>query len=479
MNRFLSVPSIDLKWLPRHLATILAAAGLAVAALPSIARAEESETIEAPSPKDIDVRRDATVIAVEKALPSVVNIETTALVDQNNYYDRWRAEFFGYGLRPPAEKPVGAGSGVVVDEDGYIITNVHVIRGAKRIFVKFNDDSEPLEAERVALSAAKDVALLRIKAPKGKKFRSIKFAKDDDLLLGETVVALGNPFGFSGSVSRGILSSKNRRGPGEESAEDDGSLGLADWLQTDAAINPGNSGGPLINLRGELIGINVAVLRPNIGAQGIGFAIPVRRLNEALAEVLSGDSVGKYWFGARLKPALKPLTVDAVAQGSPAARAGLKRDDVILTVNGDTPKGIIEFNRSLVAAGDDQTIKLVVRRDGARRELELRLVEETDFFNNNLIRRRTGMTLQPARGGGFVIGSVDRGTPAAIAGLQPGLAVLAVDGIPMTSLASPLGVAKHLHNQPVGATIELGLVVTERSAFGYRQYEAAAQLKLR
>ena len=233
-------------------------------------------SVQEPS---LDVRRDATVIAVERVMPSVVNIATRTWVNSETASERMLREFYGYRKEPSAN--YNRGSGVVISEDGYVLTNVHVVQGVDDIWVQFNDDSEPIAAERVALSQEKDVALLRLKPGKPRKFRALKFAKDDDLLLGETVIALGYPFGLSGSVSRGILSSKSRRisdheVPGER-------LDIGDWLQTDAAINPGNSGGPLVNLRGELIGLNVAVLRPDIGAQGIGFAIPIRRVNQALA----------------------------------------------------------------------------------------------------------------------------------------------------------------------------------------------------
>ena len=154
----------------------------------------------------------------------------------------------------------------------------------------------------------------------------------DDLLVGETVVAVGNAFGLGGSVSKGILSSKSRRPAGEE-----GPLGIEDWLQTDAAINPGNSGGPLINLKGELIGLSVAVYREG---QGIGFAIPIKRVSEALMAILSPESE-RLWFGARLRPAGSELTVAAVELGSPAEQAGLRGGDQVVRIAGENPLGIV------------------------------------------------------------------------------------------------------------------------------------------
>jgi serine protease Do len=421
----------------------------------------------------LDVRRDATVEAVERVMPSVVNVEGSADVDPNSADDRLMAEFFGWRLQQVQEAVVSRGSGVVIDEEGYVLTNVHVVDGVKRVFVKFNDGSEPIEAERVALNAGKDVALLRLKAP-GRKFPAVKFAKDDDLLLGETVIALGNPFGYAGSVSRGILSSRARRGPNEDRSR--GELDTLDWIQTDAAINPGNSGGPLINLRGDLIGINVATLRPQMGAQGIGFAIPIKRVNQALAEVLSGESVGRFWFGARLKAATRPLTIQAVQPGSPAEKAGLKAGDVIAAVQGDPPSGIIEFNRALVKAGDAREIPLTVRRAGALKELRLRLIEESDFFNNEYLSSRAGLKVAPVRGGGFVVQSVDANGPAAAAGLKRGHLIRGLD---RTEFPDVVALARYVFSRPKGETVEVGVLVDQRTALGVYRQAGIATLKLR
>jgi S1-C subfamily serine protease len=362
---------------------------------------------------------------------------------------------------------------VIIDEEGYVLTNVHVVDGVKRVFVKFNDGSDPIEAERVALNAGKDVALLRLKSP-GRKFPAVKFAKDDDLLLGETVIALGNPFGYAGSVSRGILSSRARRGPNEDRSR--GELDTLDWIQTDAAINPGNSGGPLINLRGDLIGINVATLRPQMGAQGIGFAIPIKRVNQALAEVLSGESVGRFWFGARLKAATRPLTIQAVQPGSPAEKAGLKVGDVIAAIQGDPPSGIIEFNRALVKAGDSKDIPLSVRRGGNLKELRLRLIEESDFFNNEYLSARAGFKVSPVRGGGFVIQSVDANGPAAAVGLKRGYLLRGLD---RTEFPDVVALARYLFSRPKGETVEAAVVFDQRTTLGVVRQAGIVALKLR
>ena len=215
---------------------------------------------------EVDVRRDATVEAVERVMPAVVNIATEEIVEYSDSYEPWFRQFWTpYYRRQQPNAQYSLGSGVIIDEDGYVLTNLHVVRRANRVWVKLADGRE-FQAQPIVGTTRSDVALLKLITPKNEKFKAIRFAKDDDLLLGETVLAMGNPFGLGGSVSRGILSSKNRRAPKEGE-----SLDIADWLQTDAPINFGNSGGPLVNLRGELIGLNVAIYSEG---HGIGFAIP-------------------------------------------------------------------------------------------------------------------------------------------------------------------------------------------------------------
>ena len=197
-------------------------------------------------------RHNAVVEAVSRVMPGVVNIATKTRVQRvRYYYDWWRDNWAPYAQELPPQE--SAGSGVVVDASGYVLTNVLVVKDVDEICVKSNDkNGEPriYQAEAIAGSLATDIALLKIIPEEpGETFAAATFASDDDLLL-------GNPFGLGGSVSRGILSSKSRR------TETGGSkLDIPDWLQTDASINPGNSGGPLINLDGEIIGINVAVLK--------------------------------------------------------------------------------------------------------------------------------------------------------------------------------------------------------------------------
>ncbi len=454
-------------WFHWFVAGFLLASGI-------LCSAAENGPALAPAEESLDVRRDPTVIAVEKVLPSVVNVATRSRVHNDPQEQAFR-QFWGY--QPQPDEQSSRGSGVVISDDGYVLTNVHVVGDADEIWVTFFDSPEPIPAERIAISVDKDVALLKLKPKQERHFRAVRFAKDDDLMLGETVLALGNPFGLGSSVSRGILSSKTRRPGGATQRE--GRLDIADWLQTDASINPGNSGGPLVNLRGELIGLNVAILNPQYGAQGIGFAIPIRRINQALAEVLSGESLGtgpdRLWFGARLEPGLRPLTVQAVQPASPAAKAGLKSRDVILEVDGNRSGNMIDFNRALVSASNKRDLDLTVRRNGETRHVTLRLQQEREVFNSDLLRKLLGLTLKPVQGG-FAVASVERGGPAAKANLEPGNYIIAIDGQQPDDLVTA---AKLVASKATGEPIELGILMVEKNGFFTRRYQGTVELKVR
>ena len=416
---------------------------------------------------ETDIRRDATVIAVEKVMPSVVNIATETIIHVRDDFDEFFRLFWDpYHRRQPPNSQYSLGSGIVIDEEGYLLTNDHVVRRADKITVKFCTGTNFYTATVVASDPKSDVALLKLNARPGEKFKAIQLAHEDDLLLGETVLALGNPFRLGGSVSRGILSSKSRIVPKEGEP-----LDIPNWLQTDAPINLGNSGGPLVNLRGELIGINVAVLNEVEGqrAQGIGFAIPIRRVLEALSDIFPTEFVKAYWFGARVKVGTTPLVIMSVQAQSPAGRAGLKVGDAILQVNGKPPRSFIDFT-DLLAAGAGSEVSLAIRRGGAGKNIAVRLVSEKSVFNAGMIRDKLGLNLeeltpqQASRYGvgtsdGFLIAGVEEDSPAAAAGLQRGILVTAIDGqLPVDLCAA----AKLLYPKKKGDRVQLGIPVLQR-----------------
>ena len=416
---------------------------------------------------ETDIRRDATVIAVEKVMPSVVNIATETIIRVRDPFEEFFRQFWDpYHRRQPPNSQYSLGSGVVIDEEGYLLTNDHVVRRADKIAVKFCTGTNIYSATVVASDPKSDVALLKLNAQPGEKFRAIQLAREDDLLLGETVLALGNPFGLGGSVSRGILSSKSRIVPKEGEP-----LDIPNWLQTDAPINLGNSGGPLVNLRGELIGINVAVLSEVQGqrAQGIGFAIPIRRVLEALSDIFPTEFVKAYWFGARVKVGTTPLVITSVQAQSPAGQAGLKIGDAILQVNGKPPRSFIDFT-DLLAAGANADVTLAIRRSSGRKDIAVRLVPEKSVFNAGMIRDKLGLNLEEltpqlaARYGvgvsdGFLIAGVEEHSPAAAVGLERGILVTAIDGqLPADICAA----AKLLYPKKKGDRVQLGIPVLQR-----------------
>ena len=416
---------------------------------------------------ETDIRRDATVVAVEKVMPSVVNIATETIIRVRDDFDEFFSLFWGpYHRRQPPNSQYSLGSGVVIDEEGYLLTNDHVVRRADKIAVKFCSGTNLYSATVVASDPKSDVALLKLNARPGEKFKAIQLAREDDLLLGETVLALGNPFGLGGSVSRGILSSKSRIVPKEGAP-----LDIPNWLQTDAPINLGNSGGPLVNLRGELIGINVAVLNEVEGqrAQGIGFAIPIRRVLEALSDIFPTEFVKAYWFGARVKVGTTPLVITSVQAQSPAGQAGLKIGDAILQVNGKPPRSFIDFT-DLLAAGANADVTLAIRRSSGRKDIAVRLVPEKSVFNAGMIRDKLGLNLEEltpqlaARYGvgvsdGFLIAGVEEHSPAAAVGLERGILVTAIDGqLPADICAA----AKLLYPKKKGDRVQLGIPVLQR-----------------
>jgi serine protease Do len=420
-----------------------------------------------------DPRRDAVVQVTEEVMPCVVNISTESVVESADPFEQIWRHFYGRRVQS------SLGSGVIISEDGYLLTNLHVVKRASRIQVKLSDaagggvyDVEPMYG-----TSQIDVAMLKIiPHKKGEKFKAIHFAKDDDLLVGETVLALGNPFGLGESVTKGILSSKRRAAPKEN--ED---LQMENWLQTDALINPGNSGGPLVDLRGELIGINNAILE---SAQGIGFAIPIKEVRQALGEIFNPETAAR-WFGAQVSVD-SPLVVRKIEPRSPAEEAGLKEGDLILDLNGHSAGDYIDFARELREPGEFK-FNLTVRRDGEPRQIHLRLMPFADLF-----RRRMGLDLQeltPALvrqmglqelGGqesGLLIAGVEKGSEAERASLRE---YYVLNGIGNHQVRNFLDAHTALASMSTGETAELSVLVPRTRGnliLGYRHGET--ELKLR
>lgn len=299
-------------------------------------------------------RRTPIVEAVEKAMPSVVNIGTERMVrrvysdprmrSRGDMLDLFFREYFGAPPAPPDYRMKHSlGSGVIISTDGYILTNYHVIERASRIRVMLSDE-RTYEARVVAGDEVNDLALIKIDTEE--PLPAVAFAKEDDLYLGETVITLGNPFGLAHTVTVGVLSAKNRE------ARYNGQVLYNDILQTDAAVNPGNSGGPLLNIDGELIGINVAIYQD---AQNIGFAMPVKRAKTLLTRWLTPRMINNSWPGFDLEEYNQLIQIRQIDPNSNAYEQGLRNGDVLAFMEDLPAYSLYDVNRRLInhAAGSE------------------------------------------------------------------------------------------------------------------------------
>ncbi len=383
-------------------------------------------------------RRTPVVEVFEKCRDAVVNINTTRVVRLRSLWGSPLEEFFDFGPARRRERRVQSiGSGVVIHPSGYIVTNAHVVSQASDVRVSLADE-QSLPAGIVAVDNEHDLAVLKVDPPT--PLRAVRLGRSDDLMIGETVVAIGNPLGFQHTVTAGIISALDR----ELQFSDE--VVYRGLIQTDAPINPGNSGGPLLNVNGELIGINSAIRGD---AQNIGFAIAVDRLWELLPDLFDVERRARVRFGLRVRgPA---PTVAAVRAGSPAARAGARVGDRITALAGRPVADAIDFYAKLLAQKPDQTVRLTVQRDGRSLVLEVPLESVPIPDGQKLAEALLGVRLRDIPpdvrrefdlppGAGLLVEGVLRGGPADRARMQPGDVILRIDRSPMTSL-SDVGLA--------------------------------------
>ena len=368
---------------------------------------------------------------VKRASPSVVNIATRGTVKEREGQrnplldDPFFRRFFE---NPPNSKPrerqfQSAGSGVIVDAtNGYIITNYHVVENASEITITLLDD-RTFTAKVVGSDEGADIALLQAKQP---NLVAMPMGDSARLEVGDFVVAIGNPFGLQHTVTAGIVSALGRSGINPE--------GYEDFIQTDASINPGNSGGALVNLRGELVGINSAILSGNGGNIGIGFAIPVNMVKGVMDQLIKYGQVKRGILGVSIYPVSPEIAkeygltessgalVTAVAPGSSAEHAGIKTGDIITSINGVMMKrpGEVRNTIGMLRVGDKVDIGLL--RDGKPMKINALIMErsEADIANAAEINQGLeGADLADApNGGGVLVRSVQEGSPAAAAGIK-------------------------------------------------------------
>lgn len=316
---------------------------------------------------------------LEDVNPAVVNIATSAQASYRNplFEDPYFRRFFRV---PPQNRsrPVSSGSGVVIDaENGYIVTNSHVVEGADKIEVGLTD-GRTVEAELVGRDPHVDLAVLKVEAD---NLVAVDFADTNLLRVGDFVVAIGNPFNLKQTVTSGIVSALGRTGLGIE--------GYEDFIQTDASINPGNSGGALVDLRGELVGINTAILAPNGGNVGIGFAIPGNMVQPIFEQLIAHGEVRRGLVGIsvqNLHPELAEafgvnaqdgVIVTRVEEGSPAERAGLKDGDIIQRIGQRDIDAVADFHSQAAVMFIGNTVEFSYLRDGRTKSVGLKISEET------------------------------------------------------------------------------------------------------
>jgi serine protease Do len=401
-------------------------------------------------------RPDSFADLAERLAPTVVNIKATKIEKTGGFQmpafpDGPFGDFFERFSRQmpyPEQRPIqGAGSGVIFSEDGYILTNNHVVEGATELTVTMNDQQE-YKAEIVGRDPKTDLAVLKIDS--AKDLPSAQMGDSEELRVGDWVLAIGNPFGLNHTVTSGIVSAKGRiigAGPYD------------DFIQTDASINPGNSGGPLFDTNGKIMGINTAIIAQG---QGIGFAIPINTAKPLIPQLVEKGEVSRGYLGVHIQsmtPGLsralkieeqKGALVSEVAPNGPADKAGIERGDLIVSYDNMTVKDSHDLSRMVAATEQGKKVKVTVLRDGDKKDIHLKIGKlPTDGTAHNRSGEseelKWGFTLDQAdsgklygRGSGndeaVVVVRVQPGSPADLAGIRRGDIILEVNQRPIGSL---------------------------------------------
>ncbi len=389
------------------------------------------------SASDPFLRRTATVRVVEKVGPAVVNITTERVVGRHRpfqpfagdpFFERFFRDFFEPRSPQTAQS---LGSGVIIDAQGHVLTNEHVVSRADAIRVTLADARE-YEATLVGADPNNDLAVLRLDTDE--KVPSVAPGSSADLMVGEPVIAIGNPFGLSNSVTTGVLSALDRSIRSEDRI-------FHGFLQTDASINPGNSGGPLLNAMGELVGINTAIYQ---GAEGIGFAIPIDVAKRVVHELITRGEVAPVWLGLdlqdldphlsevmQLPEQLSGALVSRVRSGSPAAACGVERGEIVTSVDGHPVRGAREFYEILERSTVKQKLRLALFRGGDERQVTAVLVEIPEKLIAELGEQMLGFSLEEAPKGGFRVMKVRSGSGAQQIGIERGDLILGINGKPL------------------------------------------------
>ena len=425
----------------------------------------EQVRVEAPAPADFSA-------IVEQVKPAVVSVQVKSEREQvsvqgrgfddlpkdhpfNEFFRRFgwpgpgdenggNREFqFRMPQQPPRSFDTSQGSGFFISGDGYVVTNNHVVDGAKEVTV-LTDDGRELDAKVIGTDERTDLALLKVEPENGESFKYVGLATDVPK-IGQWVVAVGNPFGLGGTVTAGIVSAHNRNigaGPYD------------DFIQIDAPVNRGNSGGPTFNTKGEVVGVNTAIFSPSGGNVGIAFAIPATTVHEVVTDLMRDGKVTRGWLGVQIQPVTRDIAdslgitstdgalVSEPQADSPAKAAGIKAGDVILKVNGTDVKGPRELARTIAAIEPDQTVKLTILRDGKQQDFDVTIgklerqqaaaepgaPDETPRAEPASVDA-LGLALEEnANGKGLVVRGVESDSAASENGIETGDVIVSVSG---------------------------------------------------
>jgi serine protease Do len=459
--------------------------GAVVAAGAAYGLAEASQTIEKPSSVNIPLQetsisrdglpRGSYAPVVDKVSPAVVKIEITATVKEpgmENFpgFDNpfWR-QFFGnqfgqmFQQNPGTAVKYGLGSGVIVTKDGYILTNNHVVDGAKEVKVTLADGRQ-FRAKVVGRDPKTDIAVVKIDA---NNLPTIPMADSQNVKVGDVVLAVGNPFGVGETVTEGIVSAKNRGGMGIEQYEN--------FIQTDAPINPGNSGGALVDIDGRLVGVNTAIMSRSGGSDGIGFAIPSDLARNVMESLIKYGHVTRGYLGVIIQnvtPALASefdlhndhgALVGEVEPNGPADKAGLKDGDVILKFNGDQISDSRQLQLDVAQAKPGSKVPVQIMRNGDEKTLDVTIkslpgteqLAEAGSQDNSDNGTLNGVTVSdlnqqareqfniPDNVNGALITQVDPTSASAQAGLQPGEVIQSINRHPVTDADEAVQLTEH------------------------------------
>ncbi|MBN2106089.1 MAG: Do family serine endopeptidase [Deltaproteobacteria bacterium] len=428
-----------------------------------------------------DLRRTPVVKAVENTKSAVVSISTHEKVyerenpfssrQRDPFFDRFFEDFMEDRYRMKESVRTHLGSGVIIEERGYVLTNWHVIEKASAISVTTNDDKE-YKAVLVGADRKSDLAVLKIES--SETFKPVPLGDSDSILIGETVIAIGNPFGFSHTVTTGVVSALHR------SIRENDQL-YEDFIQTDASINPGNSGGPLLNINGELVGINTAIYGE---AQGIGFAIPVNTARRIVDDLVRYGEVRPAWIGLTVKGLTRHaagqlgytgphgVIADEVITGSPAALGGLADGDIIVSIGDKKVKSPSIYKRLLGLYTADAAIKIEFYRKGSIRQATVKASEMPPGQVESIIAKNFGFEMMDNSGStarryglasdeGIVVSRIAQNGQAGSKGLRPGDIILQMQGREIKNSAD------FKHQLPQHLSGNSIVLLVQRGRYGY------------